>query len=516
MSGELQRNRQVDWRTAVARLLLGLVLSVGGAIVWLVIVAISSEWLAQWFHGEKVLEGQSIVFRRSGEPVIEVHRFYGLRGSRQSREFRTLDDQPVELSDHEANVSYDHTWQVGPLSRPMIDTRANGPMRWQDAPEPLPWSLRQSLFSVYDARGSNPQFWFLHWPERRGGSAYWTVYDSTSKAWLGYLGRAGWSASVPPLADQFPAWDENKRDIAQIINDQPFFSFPPWGVSILALDDSPQPDVGLLYVTPHRDAIYVINQRRRTVEVGRMFPDAPPRGISVRRRSVEVPDPLDESIALILRGPLLLSWPDHLEFTTATLKSIRTIPLPEELRDQTFQLVEQQEGAFLAEYQSLRSRPGVTSEDHRLVWFNEKGEVTRQRTVSLPAPPSYSDLESEYLAPPLSLMPISILQLWPKLRGGYLFAHDAEFLRGPDDPLTWSLLWKRFYYLVKESAWPLALCLLSGLPFAVACSWRQRRVSASRLERVAWPLLVYLFGLVGWIAFVAHREWPRRRAVGLN
>lgn len=493
----------------IARWLLGLVLAVGGAMVWLMFVSFLSEWLAQRLNEKQSREQrhQSLEFRESGEPIIHIRRIT-LDNALHTEEYRTLDGQAVEVEPGEISKMQGHSWMVGTFPKPYLNT-PSGALRIQEAPVPLPPKLRWSLYSVYDLRGMNPQHWFLKWPDRPGGSAYWSVYDAMTKTLQGYLGRSGWSQSVPAEGDQFPAWDQNQRDIALIVSDRIDWTFPPNGTGLMVLDDSTRPDVGLLYVTPRRDTIYVINQRHRTVEVARTLTDESLLGIAVQSNDARPSSSLLDGT--VMATSVLLTWPDRLEFVTPRMKTIRTVSLPAELRGKSFTLVDLKSGGFVAEFQRSPIRRDSSVAEQELVWFNDSGEVTQRRTVSLPARYYWFDWQPDRFLPPLSLMPIYLTHLWPQIHSGYLVDENGQLLHKPDEPLTWSVLWKALCITAKASPWPLGLCLLSGLPFAIACCVRQLRFGASRFEHVAWPLLVYLFGLAGWVAFVADRA--RREAV---
>lgn len=509
MSGELLDKRQSDLQTAIARWLLGLVLAVGGGMVWLIFASWLSMWLSQRLN-QPALERkwQFLEFRESGEPIIDVQRV-SLDSSFRTEEYRTLDGQAVDVEPGEISKMRSRSWMVGTFPRPYLNT-SSGALHFQEAPVPLPWKLRQSIFSLYDLHGSNPEFWFLRWPDRADGSAYWSVYDSTTKTLQGYLGRSGWSQTVPAESDQFPAWDQNQRDIALIVNDRIEWTFPPNGNSLMVLDDSPQPDVGLLYVTPRRDTIYVINQRRRTVEVVRTMTDEPLLGIAVRPEGVRpLSIPLVGGVAAT---SILLTWPDRVEFVTPRMKTLRMVPLPEELRGRSFQLVEVKSGGFVGVFDASPFHRDITVHEQQLVWFNDNGEVTQRRTFSRPLRyydyNYWFDWRPDQFVPPLSMMPISLSHLWQQRRGRDLFDENGEPLRQEDEPMTWSRQWKELRALVRTSPWSSGFCLLSGLPFAIACCVRQNRLGATRFERIAWPALVYLFGPVGWLAFVSHRAWP--------
>lgn len=92
-----------------------------------------------------------------------------------------------------------------------------------------------------------------------------------------------------------------------------------------------------------------------------------------------------------------------------------------------------------------------------------------------------------------------------------MFDQDGKVLRQPDEPLTWSLQLRALQITIRRLGWIFWMGLLSGIPFAALCVWRQRTLPVSNFDRVAWPLLLCVFGIVGWVAFLTHRHWPARR-----
>ncbi len=93
------RRHSSDWQTAVTRLLLGLVLSIGGAIVWHAIGSMSSKWVFDRVHSGFVLEDRYPVYRESGEPVVRYSHSQGNYST--PNEYRTFDDEPVTITDEE-------------------------------------------------------------------------------------------------------------------------------------------------------------------------------------------------------------------------------------------------------------------------------------------------------------------------------------------------------------------------------------------------------------------------------
>ena len=494
-----------EFSYGLSRLLLGLVLTFGGAIVWHAIVSMSSKWVADRVLTGLVWESRYAVYRESGEPVVQHSHDQGIYSTHH--EYRTLDDEPVTVTDEELRkMSGNRTWRVGSFPKtPMLGINGsfvNGPRRLVDVATPLPWSVRLEDWSIH-RRDRFPEYWFFLWPDRSGGSAFLPLYDGRTKSLRGYLGPAGFQSEKPSNENGFPTWDRQTGDIGRFVTDPPNFGLPRFSNTLMALSDEPDADLGALYLTPARDAIYLINLTQRKVELVRTI-----QGDSLRDFSAK---PLDRFVAddpgmaytqHVLRPRLILRWPDHLEFVTPYLKTLSKVTLPEEFRDRSFQLSELKAGGFVAEFFSPK--------EYQFVWFNADGVVTKRRTLSQPDRPSnlvwkwYLWHEYDELRPS-ALMPLNLSVLWLYTEAGSVLDNDGRRIGDSGEPTSWSIRWTALATLIRRFPWSFGVCLLSGVPFAIAC-WRwQRRCGASRFERLAWTGLVYLFGMVGWVAFVTHR-----------
>ncbi|MFM9960809.1 MAG: hypothetical protein ACKV2Q_06250 [Planctomycetaceae bacterium] len=478
-----------EFSYGLSRLLLGLVLAVGGAIVWSYLVQMSSAWVANRLIANRNWESRDIQYRESGEPVIQQWRNVSLiEVSRE--EYRTLDGEPVTIAEAELRRVWHPTWSIGSFPARPNFSMSSGYGGWRrplaDVPVPLPWSVRLWDCSVH--RGNRrPEHWYLIWPDHPGGSAYLANCDATTKSLRGYLSPSGFRSEKLAETEGWPAWDRDRGEVARLITDPPGYSFPQTGDSLFLLSEDRDSDVGMLLVNPARDAISVINLTRRSIEVVRLIRDVPLLGFSAMPESrSELQESGITFSQQVLQPRLILRWPDHLEFVTPMLKTLSKVTLPEELRERSFQLSELKAGGFVAEYLRRVESAGERSWEIQLVWFDDSGRVTQRRTVLQPH--RVWNLTEKWilwrdfdLLNPMALMPWKLSALW----------FDTEDIAQP--------------------AWSISVCLLSGVPFAIACWRRQRRVVSSRFERLAWLVLVYLFGPVGWIAFVSHRAWPSIR-----
>ncbi len=501
---------------AIVRWLLGCVLCFGGAMVWSLVAMWSAKWLERTLNAMPTnAEYHSILLRDHAEPIVHMQRVVNERQAITHHVgFTTLDGQPVSLEPGAEHLITSKNVSAYLFNFPQYFSSSGESTRLIiDSFGPWPWSQRTSYFGVTGQQGQHALSWFFLWPDHPGGTGYWVGYDIVTKRRVGYLGKSGLTASIPPIADQFPAWDAESHHAARIMGGDPnyYYSshmFPPSGTSILSLNDVGS-EVGVLFVTPRRDTIYVLNLTRGSVAAVRSdIPEGQLLGITARDFGHQSHPSVEH-----LATELILIWSDRLEFTTPTLQSLRTVMLPEELRNQSLTFAEQDGDTFVTSnfvfaYGRLREMKSVA---YPLIWFDKSGTVTRRKEMTLPWNLGY-EWDVEQFQTPLSLMPISLWRYAEIARSGRIPDDDDRYFRKPDEPMTWTIWWQCLRQIAHRLPWSIGLCAFSGVPFAIACWWRQRRVAASRFERLAWPALVYLFGLVGWIAFVCHREWPRRRA----
>jgi hypothetical protein len=517
-------------RTAIARWCLGLVLASGGAVVWLMIVGAALAFVANQVWSHTVRESRSIVFLESGEPVVRHSRITS--GRILSHEDRTVDGQPLEISAEELNRAWHQFWRIEPFAAEPIYSVDGGIGGWQrrlvDVPTPLPWSARLVECSI---AGRQDAHWYAIWPDRPEGFATFECYDEKTKSRRGTLGRAGFQTTKIAAEEGFLAWDRESGRVAKLISDPPRNGLPQFGSNQFLLSEDRHPDVGMLWLTPQRDELYLINQTQRSVTLVRTFRDEPLSGVAAKPMDWQLMRRSGLSFNQVMLQPrLLLIWQDRLEFVTPTMQPLARVTLPEELRGRPFQLSVLAAGGYVAEVTKTEKRGIVQTEfkhnqyERELLWFDEHGTISRRVTIELPQVPwnGWFDWLATYplqSCSPIALMPLSATSLWRTSDMAAFFdasqqsLGDTDVAAWPPEPTTLS---RRLHFIgivVRKSPWSFALCLASGLPFAIACWRRLRRSGASPWECLAWFGLVYLFGLVGWLAFVTHRNWPVRRAL---
>ena len=481
-------------RTAIARLLLGCVLCVGGSLVWQAVVKLASRWLANRMNAPKLAKRSvhTVQLRHHAEPLIRIEN----SGDGPVHRYTTLAGQPVSLNLREKARLDSDSFYCSPSAQPVYFHHLEfHSWRIEDAPVPMPWTNRLSLFRVPQQIGRFAESWYFVWPDRPSGSGYFVGYNDFTKGRIGYLGLSGTSETRPAESDQFPAWDADPRSAALLTASgygMPFSNQSSWHE--LQINDVPQ-ETGTLFLSPQRDAIHLVNLTRGTVSGRTGLPD---RLSGVSTRTVirdELPPRAERQLVLV--------WPDRLEFTTTSLESLQTVKLPDELRNrQMLTLAEQAEGQWVAVATAEAYRRGLTSLKHDLVWFTTAGDVTRREQLTLPVDYDFWDETDFHCA--LSFLPASLNRVVIQAWYGDIWDGADGLIRRPGEPPSLAVLQRGLRIYVGRSPWIVWPCLASGLPFAIACCWRLRK-NGSWLERLTWPALVYLFGLVGWVAFVTRR-----------
>lgn len=486
--------------TSIQYWLLGLLLCCGGTIVWALLVSWVGAGLSWWLNRDHMFESRTVQLRANGEPIVTVSRSR-LGGRDASSEYQTVDGKPIVIEPDELAITA-KTWQLSPF--PTSYSNALGEFcqsnLWIDAPEPLPWSVSLLQFIDGDWNAENSRKWYFRWPRHAGGSGFFEGFDNKTKRRIGYLGMSGFSETEPPAADHFPAWDANKSKTAALVTAYNTAQFPPYPIGITLSEQGQSLEHGLWLITPQRDRLFVINLTRRTVSThpltGKLLGTTFQQVVSGDTRQFE----------------LALQWEDRLEAVSPTLKTLREIPFPVELRGKISTLSELKTGEFEAKHWSTSPKPGVLQTDQHFVRFNSRGEVTLRKTVSVPNATRADYRPAELFVVPLSMVPLSVVSWLAPSRSTFVVDENQQPIRQLDEPWTWSLQLRGMRIVIRKLGWLFWASLLSGLPFAGLCVWKQRTLPVSLFDRVAWPLLLCVFGVVGWVVFLTHRRWPTRRA----
>jgi hypothetical protein len=451
--------------------------------------------------------------RLNGEPCVTVQRYRRDRVER-SIEYQTLNGQPIVLDPDELTQTRNWSTTSFPTNYDNQRHAPNAYNLWIDAPEPLPWSMSLPQFMDGDWSTRHQREWYFRWPRRAGGSGFFEGYDLKTKRRIGFIGMSGFSETVPRAADQFPAWDSNKSATAAFVTQGSIHTLPQ-AISAMALNKPGEsPEYGLWFITPKRDRLFVINLTRRSIVATRELTG---KLLGTGQRDQTGNDSLSHRGVPQTNPTLTLLWEDRLEVVSPTLQTVREIRFPKELQRKVSSLMELPSGEFEESYSDRSPQPLVIPAEQHFFRFNDRGEVTLRKSVTVPLSQSSPYWSAEQYFMPLSLTPICALSWVTPSFTGYFYDENGNPLRQPDEPMTWNLQLRAIQIGLTSLGWNASfwLTVFSGLPFGGLCAWRQRTLPTSLFDRIAWPLLVCAFGVVGWIAFRTHRRWPERRVPGL-
>jgi len=169
-----------------------IVLTLGIGTVWGAIIGIC-VMIVGTLMPSRPITTENIVVVIDGTPLIQTQ----IAGNYYNTELRTLEGQSIELDDE--------SWLGGiyysePYRKPSVIQL------------PISWAERIAGCSDY---GKPPASWLLIRDDQRPGSVYFTGFDTTSKLNIGFIGRNGFRATIPPadelfdLGNQTFAWGSN-------------------------------------------------------------------------------------------------------------------------------------------------------------------------------------------------------------------------------------------------------------------------------------------------------------------
>ncbi|MEO2050052.1 MAG: hypothetical protein ABGX16_26140 [Pirellulales bacterium] len=128
---------------------------------------------------------ERIVIIATGTPLISTRVW--LNYNQLETTYRTLDGEPTTLQKGvQGELHASHL--LAPVEQPKA---GNGPLTWN-----------YRIAGISDLN-QPPVGWFLIRDDRPSGHDYFVGYDLTSKRTIGYLGRNGYGASLPPQEERF-------------------------------------------------------------------------------------------------------------------------------------------------------------------------------------------------------------------------------------------------------------------------------------------------------------------------
>lgn len=462
--------------TVLASLVLAIAYSVGVMVTLLVLFVCGEGLRSTWMRPNTMVEQLNI--RLDGEPVIKSYPAYDYN----DQQFRTIDGRTLgQGSDlHWCRSNY-------------IPVPGQMPM-----PTAPAWTCRMIGFNdLHDPAG----FWYFVYESEFKGRGYFVGIDSKSKLPIGFIGKQGFSATVPPGDDQFVIDPESfgLGTYGGIVSFESAYGTVPNQVDSLLPNSS---YLRFVYLVSEGSLLRV-NLYDRTVETLLESDQLVSLAKLQQDKSVSLQGETDFSVTTITSKLLLaLRFNDHVELFDPTGEDIHdttSYPVPEE------QLVFDDQrrlpprlALYVTEDETLiyswyPSNPSDTGHSSRLVWVQSDGQVTRTEDIRFADSSSSSQGVFVTAVAPIggTLFPMIVLIGSASI---YVAEGDATNLL---DALS----------QVLAIGWPALVSAFVASCVAVwLCFRRQQRFG---IERGSWWLLfVALFGLPGLLGYIWSHRWP--------
>jgi hypothetical protein len=437
---------------------LAAVLAFGVFVVWLFAFGMIYVPIEQYL--QKDAQNESMLVLLDGTPVIRNNS-----SSRSSYQYRSLDGKALEELDHRTRT-LDGVWLPGPS--------------WKESEwRGIPWRQRFIYVTDYNWRRQNEKWYYVH-DGKLDGRGYFAGYDAVSRQCLGYIGKNGFQESEPSEKEGFPMdgrlmLDPRGNIIAQMLTrtlPPSLGGHPAAAPSFLSL-------LGLLT----NEGLYVINPEERTSKwiledddlcsIGTTYDPYPP--ISLATKS-------DSRQTHISRGVLFVRQSNRVCLLDDEGKQTRTYELPPEIQNIGFQWYELGDGKALVMFPPY-GHTGMGG-NYQVYWL-ENGHDVRHQEVLLNGPHRpHMHPESAIGAP----SPILIFLLGSGI---------LEDISPSMASLAKSL---------KEGWVGYSILGIACIVLAWLCCRRQRNFGLPWTG--AWVAFVLLFGVPGYLGYLAHRRWP--------
>jgi hypothetical protein len=336
------------------------------------------------------------------------------------------------------------------------------------------WSSRLSGFAI---REPERVYWYGVYDGPPPARLYFVGFDPVTKARVGFLGRNGFSETLPPPEQHF--------ELARVVDGlgynplgyEPVEAVAVWAApagGIAAPTDAAR-ETSVFVATP--DALHRIDLARRTTAVVLREPAIVSASRLVLAATSERPQLVR---AVRTRDRILLLGDD-----SSVPRSYR---LPKELHDERLTVYALADGQLLAQFSLLDTAA------QRFVKFDAEGRVSRRHELPPSQSPGPAWLTSLLVPAPL-FDTLANLALYPTSR------HAVHPKLSYRDALERTL----------SGTWPglVANCLI-GVLAAVACVRQQRAFVLSGTP--VWAIFVLLLGVPGLLGYLCHRSWPPRSA----
>jgi hypothetical protein len=461
----------------VQPLLLAAIVALGFGVVWGVLVSWGAHTAKDIFGPEPGWE--YVQLRMDGTPIVVHH----VGRYSENNTYRTLEGTPIAISRQEALLWGSHLTAQEPAD-PFAVPLWNGGS---------PWKQR---ISGYNDGGQPATYWYFVLDGKDRDAGYFVGFDSVGKRRLGYIGRSGFRSDALSPDEYFAV--HGRQTARQTIlehyygrdDQEPWY--PPYaegtgrvpGWVVYALTDDGLAEVDLL----KRSTRMALNAKG-IISAGHL------------NRGLTSPTTTDsDGYRSQVKEFLAVRMNDRIEVLDYKGNPSQSLTIPAEYREAAFTLYLLHDGSAILQVSCLelaRLSPGTHPLD-RLVWIDAKGKVLRQKEYAVMVwdwggGPKFSPWRSAFCAPaPIVIATLStVLQPWISL----WLREDPNYA----DALLRS--WCGFWL-------PLVITCVVGIVVVWLCRRRQQKYGLPWTG--VWTSFVLLFGLPGYIGYLAHRPWPSR------
>ena len=199
--------------------------------------------------------------------------------------------------------------------------------------------------------------------------------------------------------------------------------------------------------------------------------------------------PLDDGLALRARGRVIV--------LDAAGREETVYHLPAELSDRSFQFYQMSDRTAVAQVNREDRKNRLSYKD--LIWFTKEGTITRRVDGALAGPDLGLSIQAAALivafAIPTPLAPI-----------GEAFVSPLDVDDGPMPRTYLGAVWNEIPSIIA------ALIIAAALTAVAIWLYFRRTARYGEQRRVAWLVLIGLWGLPGYFGYVLRRHWPPRIA----
>ncbi len=445
---------------------MALVLALGFGTVF----AVAGAWgFATWesLHSNRddLGEQKSLVVRADGTPLIRCIVNNG-NGYQSAKTYRTLDGS--ELPSHSSGEDF-----LSSADLPI------GQLHHEHEEVSFPLDGYHRIWRFADGQTPASLWYFVH-DGARDGRGYFVGYNTENNLCVGFIGRAGFRAELPPVEDWFPV-DGAKLAIGNVFAG---YSYPGYyrrsGVEfpsfkVIMISGNQVVDVDLW-----NRSVTTLLESDDLIALDMLQTAATLKGVA--DKSADRHD---------LQERLAIRTADRVLIFDAPGKKYSTIVIPEELRERDFSFYEIDAGTVIVtvDRKFPDDRHGA-----ELFWIDASGKISRRAEVPLGEGGSRNETSEAWAVAAFAPSPVAIAFEAYTLSSQYVSQGRAK---------TYAAALARSLAV----CWPMFLVVtLLAAALAFYCFRRHRRYYQPYSG--LWFAFVLLLGLPGLVGYLFHRHWP--------